>query len=425
MQEDLLQFIWKYNLYRPGALRTTEGEAVRVVHPGTQNRDAGPDFGMARIRLGDILLVGDVELHVRSSDWNRHKHDSDPAYGRVILHVVYEHDTQTLPGGIPVLELKGEIPPEVLDRYSHLIQTTAPLPCAGVLHKASDIVRSSWLSRMLVERWEHKLEQWQEELRQVGGDWNALFYRRLAANFGFKVNAAPFLLLAQSLPLNIVGRQSGLLQVEALVFGQSGLLSGSFADEYPKRLQAEYHFLRQKYSLSPIDPFLWKFLRLRPANFPTIRLAQFAALLHKSPQLLLTLDGLADTKSLVAELSVQAGEYWDRHYRWDDAPAIAAPKSLGTDAIHNIIINTVAPLRFLYAHTHGRSAEAESALGLLDSIPAENNNIIRMWSGYGWPPANAGGSQSMIGLYNNYCSRKRCLECAVGLSIIRAAGPDK
>ena len=424
MQEDLLQFIWQYNLYRPGNLRTTDGEAVQVIHPGTLNRDAGPDFSMARIRIGDITLVGNVELHIRSSDWLRHQHQKDPAYSRVILHVVDEHDRDEPPSGIPVLELKGHIPADVLDRYTHLIQTTALLPCAGVLHKASDIIRSSWLSRMLVERWEQKLGQWEDELRAAGGDWHSLFYWRLAANFGFKVNAAPFLLLAQSLPLKIIAKQAGLFQVEALIFGQSGLLSGSFSDEYPQRLRAEYHFLQQKYSLRPIDPSLWKFMRLRPANFPTIRLAQFAALLHRSPQLLSAMDAFPDLKSLTAALSVQASAYWNTHYRWDEAIQKTSTKTLGTDAVQNIIINTIAPLRFLYAHTHGRAAESEAALSLLDYIPPENNNIIRLWSGYGWTPEHAGGSQSLIQLYNNYCCRKRCLECAVGLSIIRS-GPDK
>src|SRR5438128_4352908 len=254
MQEELLQFIWRYNLYRPGGLYTTAGEAVQVIHPGALNRDAGPDFSVARIRIGDTTLVGNVELHVRTSGWMRHHHDTDPAYSRVILHVVYDHDSVALPGGIPVLPLKDHIPDEVIERYSNLIQTTAPLPCAGALHKVADITRSSWLSRMLVERWEHKLGQWEEELKQAGGDWHTLLYWRLAANFGFKVNAAPFLALAQSLPLKIIAKQTGLFQTEALVFGQSGLLSGRFSDEYPAGLQKEYLFLRQKYTLRPIDP---------------------------------------------------------------------------------------------------------------------------------------------------------------------------
>ena len=424
MQEDLLQFIWQYNLYRPGALLTSGGEAVKVIHPGTRNRDAGPDFSVARIRIGDTTLVGNVELHVRTSDWLRHHHDADPAYSRVILHVVYEHDMEVLPGDIPVLPLKEHIPYEVIERYSRLIQTTANLPCAGMLHKVADITRSSWLSRMLVERWEHRLGQWEDELKQAGGDWHTLLYWRLSANFGFKVNTAPFLFLAQSLPLKIIGKHANLFQIEALIFGQSGLLAGSFSDEYPQRLQQEYHFLQQKYSLKPIDPSLWKFLRLRPANFPTIRLAQFAALLHKSPQLFTAIGGLADVASLINALSVKASEYWNTHYRWDELQKRSTIKTLGADAMHNIIINTIAPMRFLYAHTHGQADVAEASLNLLDTIPAEDNNIIRMWAGHGWNPAHAGGSQSMIQLYNTYCIRKRCLDCAVGLSIIRL-GPDK
>src|ERR1043165_2369769 len=198
MQEALLQFIWQYNLYRPGELRSHLGEPIQVNHPGTLNRDAGPDFSMARIRIGDTLLVGNVELHTRTSDWKRHHHDNDQAYSRVILHVVYEHDTEDAPGGIPLLQLKQHIPEYVLERYSNLIQTTAALPCASALQRVNDITRSSWLSRMLVDRWEQKLGMWNEELQQAGGDWYTLFWWRLASNFGFKINAVPFLLLAQS-----------------------------------------------------------------------------------------------------------------------------------------------------------------------------------------------------------------------------------
>lgn len=424
MQEELLQFIWQYNLYRPGELYTSDAEDIQVIHPGTLNRDAGPDFSMARIRIGNTTLAGNIELHVRTSDWLRHHHDSDAAYSRVILHVVYQHDTDTLPGGIPVLQLEEHIPAEVIERYSNLIQTTAPLPCAGALNQVSDITRSSWLSRMLVERWETKLGQWEEELKQAGGDWHTLLYWRLAANFGFKINAAPFLLLAQSLLLKVIAKHGNLFQIEALVFGQSGLLAGTYTDAYPQQLQQEYYFLQQKYSLTPIEPSLWKFLRLRPANFPTIRLAQFAALLHKSPHLFTSAGDLQDIKSLAEALSVRASEYWNMHYTWDTPQKRSAPKSLGTDAVHNIIINTIAPIRFLYAHTHGLTNASEAALGLLDTMPAEDNAITRMWTQHQWEPAHAGNSQSLIQLYNNYCSRKRCLECALGLSIIRSR-PNK
>jgi hypothetical protein len=353
MQEALLQFIWQYNLYRPGDLITNTGEPLQVVHPGLLNRDAGPDFSMARIRIGKTLLAGNVELHVRTSDWLRHGHSDDPAYSRIILHVVYEHDMEHNPGTAPVLQLKEHIPTYVLDRYSSLIQTTAPLPCAAALGSVSDITRSSWLSRMLVERWEQKLGYWSEELQQAGGDWHTLFWWRLASNFGFKVNAAPFLMLAQSLPLRVITRQLSLLQTEALLFGQAGMLSGKFEEAYPQSLQQEYDFLRHKYSLHPVAPHLWKFLRLRPANFPTIRIAQLAALIHTAPALFTTISNQEGVAGLMRTLSVKASPYWDTHYRLDEAPSRKAVKALGTDAAHNIITNTIAPVRFLYAHTHG------------------------------------------------------------------------
>ena len=429
MQEDLLQFIWQYSLYRPTGLQTTSGEPVQVIHPGVRNSDAGPDFGMARVCIGSTILVGAVELHIRTADWLRHHHERDAAYKKVILHVVFQNDIADAPDNIPVLELKEHIPQEVLERYSNLIQTTAPLPCAGVLHKSSSIIRSTWLSRMLVERWQQKLGLWESELEHAGGDWQTLLWWRLSANFGFKVNSVPFLLLAQSLPLKVVTRQQSLLQTEALLFGQAGLLAGTFSDEYPQQLKEEYSYLQRKYSLSPVDASLWKFMRLRPANFPTIRLAQLAALIHQSPQIFTAISGDADVPALTTAMAVHASDYWKTHYRWGETAKRTTVKSLGTDAAHNIIINTIAPLRFLYAHQHGRSDESEQALALLEALPAEDNNIIRMWESHDWRPDHAGASQSLIQLYNDYCCSKRCLECAVGLSIIRASAgqlrPDK
>lgn len=420
MQEALLQFIWQYSLYRPAALYTQSGERVEVQSPGTRNTDAGPDFSMARVKVGETLLVGNVELHVRSSDWQRHRHDADTAYDRVILHVVYEDDGGHRREGLPLLELRDHIPEEVLQRYTDLIQTTAVLPCAASLGGVHDMTRRSWMSRMLVERWEQKLEQWAADLKQAGGDWHTLYWWRLAANFGFKVNAGPFLLLAQSLPLRLLLKQPGLLQLEALLYGQAGFLEGSFTDDYPHALQAEFAYLKTKYRLAPMEMGAWKFMRLRPANFPSLRIAQLAALLHRAPALIHSPGGSEDVAGLMQALSVPASEYWDRHYRFEDAPHVASRKMLGTDAAHNIIINTIAPIRFLYSHEQGRPRDAEAALQMLEALPAENNKITRMWATHGWASANAADSQSLIQLFNSYCSSKRCLECAVGLSIIRA-----
>lgn len=424
MQEKLLQFIWQYHLYRPDKLYTTTGEHVQVIHPGTLNTNAGPDFDTARIRIDKTILAGNIELHVRTSDWDRHGHQRDEAYHNLILHVVYEHDTQALPGNVSVLALKEHIPAFVIAQYTHLIQTTATIPCAHQLPKVKSIVRESWLTRLLVERWQQKLDNWQEEFMQCNNDWSVFLYRRMAANFGFKINATPFHLLAQSLPLSFLGKQHQLLQIEALIFGQAGMLGGTFADDYPQALQQEYRYLKEKYRLVPLPAHLWKFMRLRPANFPTIRLAQFAALVHQSLHLFTRIGEAGTPEQLIKLLDVRASAYWDNHYRFDDGYHKSSPKRLGADSVFNVIINTIAPVQFLYAHSQGQMKKSEAALQLLEQIPPEENRITRLWASHHWLAESAAQSQPLIQLFNHYCSRKRCLECAIGLGIIRS-GPDK
>ena len=424
MQEKLLQFIWQYNLYRPESLRTTEGQPVHIIHPGTLNTNAGPDFSKARIRIGATQLIGNIELHVRTSDWHRHGHQADEAYRRLILHVVYEHDTDILPNNIAVLVLKDHVPAFVLAQYSNLIQTTAPLPCAHHLNKVKSITKESWLNRLLVERWQEKLESWQQELQQCNNDWRTLLYWRMAANFGFKINSTPFLLLAQSLPLNFLSKQHQLLQIEALLFGQAGMLEGDLKDDYPQSLQKEYRYLQQKYNLMPISSHLWKFMRLRPANFPTIRIAQFASLVHRSLHLFMSIGAERDLVKLTGLLTVTASGYWDKHYRFDDGHHSSKLKKMGEDSVFNVITNTIAPIQFLYAHSQGNLKEGEAALQLLEAMPAEDNNVLRLWADNGWKAKSASDAQSLLQLYNQFCSRKRCLECAIGLSIIRSR-PDE
>lgn len=419
--EDLLQFIWQYALYRPDALTTTEGEQVTVVSPGIRNRDAGPDFSAARIRLNQTLFAGNVELHLKSSDWLRHGHQHDPAYDRLVLHVVYEHDTgPELPNHIPVLQLKDHIPDYVLAQYTSLLQTPAALPCQHRLHEIPEVIRESWLNRMLAERWEEKLGDWQLQLAQAGNDWRTLFYWRLAAAFGLNVNAQPFLMLAQSLALTLLAKHHhNLFQLEALLFGQAGMLTGDFTDDYPTRLQQEYRFLAQKYRLQSIPAALWKFMRMRPANFPTIRIAQLAALIHQSETLMAAMMQTGSYKALELQLSVKASAYWDGHFRFDTPTAVNSKKQLGEAAIQYLIINAIAPMQFLYHGEQGNLTAQEAALQLLESIPAEKNSRLTPWVEAGWQAGHAGHSQALIQLFTNYCSSKRCLECAVGLHLIR------
>lgn len=421
MNEMLLQFIWQNSLYNPSGLQTTLGEPITVIHPGKRNTHAGPDFEEARIKIGNTTLVGNVELHVLTSDWHKHQHSTDKKYDNIILHVVYTDDRPEETLAFPKLALAQHIPLYVIEQYTHLIQTTQPVACSRQLGGVSSIVKESWLSRLLAERWEQKLGDWKELLEQSAGDWRNLLYWRMAANFGFKVNATPFLMVARSLPVNVLAKhKDNLRQIEALLFGQAGMLEGSFSEAYPNELKAEYRYLRQKYRLQPIPSHLWRFMRMRPPNFPTVRLAQFAALVHQSLHLFSQIIERATVAEIYPLFQVKAGSYWDTHYRFDETQQRTYPKALGADSIDNIIINTIAPVQFLYAHYHGNTHDQERALQLLESVAPENNKIIAAWKEQNWVPENAAQSQALLQLFNNYCSSKRCLECAIGLKIIKS-----
>lgn len=420
MNEALFQFIWQYSLYNPIGLTTTDGDPVTIIHPGKINKHSGPDFEEARIRIGNTTLVGNVELHINTSDWEKHQHQHDEAYKNIILHVVYTHDTIG-EQQFPTIQLHQQIPTYVLHQYTNLIQTTQIIPCAKQLPIVKPITMESWLNRLLAERWEQKLGEWKELLDSTAGDWRQLLYWRMAANFGFKVNATPFLMLARSLPINILARhKDNLLQIEALLFGQAGMLNAQFVDEYPKQLQREYLYLQQKYSLAPISTHLWRFMRMRPPNFPTIRIAQFAALVYQSLHLFAHIVEAGTVSDIHPFLEIEASSYWDTHFRFDEALEDSSIKRFGSSSIQNIIINTVAPIQFLYANYQGNIARQEAALQLLTSVKPEQNNITKLWQGYGISAENAAQTQSLIQLFNNYCTNKKCLNCAIGLSIIKS-----
>lgn len=422
MNEALFQFIWQYSLYKVTGLVTEDGEPLTVMQCGRLNKDAGPDFLEGKIKIGNTILVGNIELHIKSSDWLKHGHQHDAAYQNLVLHVVYENDVPDVAGNTPVLVLKDHIPAHLIGKYSQLMDTPRKLPCAGQHQGVRDITKEGWMSRLLAERWEQKLADWNIMLENSAEDWRNLLYWRMAANFGFKTNAAPFLMLAQSLPINLpVKQRENLLQIEALLFGQAGMLDADFVDDYPRELQREYDYLKKKYSLRPIPAHLWKFLRMRPANFPTIRIAQFAALIHKSVHLFSQIIEAESIKQIEPLLDVTASSYWDTHFQFDVAQKQAAPKSLGKSSIDNIIINTIAPIQFLYAARQDTHILQERALQLPEAVPAEGNNITRLWEEHGWKAVNAAQSQALIQLYNNYCTPKRCLECTIGLNILKSA----
>lgn len=420
MNENLFQYLWKNALFRPGKLLSTELEPITVLHPGTQNRNAGPDFLEAKIKIGHTTWAGNVELHMRTSDWHKHRHAADPGYQNIILHVVYEDDEPLAGASFPTLELKGHIDQDVIDRYRQLMALNNNIPCATKLASVPDLIWNTWLDRMVAERWEQRLDEWHLLWLQAGNDWRTLLYYRLAANFGFHVNRDAFLELALSIPLNVlVKHRNSLLQTEALLFGQSGLLYADRQDDYMQSLEKEYHFLRRKYQLTPMVAHRWKFMRLRPYNFPTIRIAQFAMLVHKSMELFAQLMEIKKSKELLPLLDIRAGVYWDHHYRFGEFTKEMQPKHLGKDAVYNIMINTVAPMQYLYARLQGKSGLHENSINLLQSLPAENNKIIREWKGNGVLANDAAQSQALLQLFHQYCSTKNCLNCAVGNRLVR------
>lgn len=424
MNERLFQYLWKNSLFRPEELKTTSGELVVVIHPGELNPNAGPDFLDGRIKIGNTVWAGNIELHLNASDWKRHAHDSDPAYQNIILHVVLHNDEQGNSGNFPTLVLKDRFREEVLNRYRRLMAKEEKIACHQHIGNFPEIKWQSWLSRLLAERWEEKLGEWETLWQQSGKDWRQLLYYRMAANFGFHVNREPFLQLALSLPLQVLAKhRNQLLQLEALLFGQSGLLNAvSEEDDYTIALQKEYNFLRRKYELAPLAAYQWKFMRMRPSNFPSLRLAQFAMLIHKSLDLFSKMMEVRDAKEIYALLEVQAGAYWDNHYRLGVESKEATPKKMGKDAMSSIIINTIAPMQFLYARLQGVDNLVENSMSLLESLPPEKNNIIREWKTIGRQPKDAAESQALLQLFSGYCTAKKCLDCAVGSYLVKDSG---
>ncbi len=420
--EDLLQFAWRFGLYRGDGLETSQGEPIEILNTGIQNFNSGPDFEGARLRIANTLWVGNVEIHVRSSDWIRHHHHQDSAYDNVVLHVVYAHDeeiSRTDGSPIPTLVLGTRVKAEVLADYQRLMTNMNWIPCETLLERVEEVHRVSWLERMMVERLEHKTWQINDVLEASKGNWEETFYFFLARNFGFKVNALPFELLARAVPLTIVHKhRAASLQVEALYFGQSGLLPGRPEDDYPRLLLHEYGFLRKKWRLRPIDGYLWRFSRLRPQNFPTRRLAQFVALICQSSSLFskaLELRRPADALALFDLNDVP--EYWNEHYRFDKSSATVSPK-LGQQSIWNLVENTVVPFLFAYGRFIGDDRYMDTALALLENLPPETNAQVKRFNEIGLRSTNAAASQAVLHLKKMYCDGKKCLNCGIGIILM-------
>ena len=419
MPENLLHFIWQQKLFMRFEQFTTEGMKVEVIDTGRHNTDGGPDFFNAKIRIGEQIWVGNVEIHINSSDWYKHHHDSDTAYDNVILHVVLNADTQvrTTSGEIiPQCQLR--FPQSVKEKYLQWLVSDKFAACHDDIKNIPNIYIEDWKTSLLADRLLKKSKAIHDILSLYHNNWEETFYIVMAHYFGFHTNGAPFEMTAKSLPLSYIGKhRDNLFQIEALLFGQAGMLADNGEhDTYYTELRHEYNFLQNKFQLTPIDGSMWKFLRMRPDNFPTVRIAQFAALLHKSDHLFATLLGASDIEELQQIIDVNASEYWDTHYKFD-TPSIKRTKHLGINAINTIIINVVVPFLFAYGLEHDMPPYQERAEILLDNIPYEKNSIISNWKETGINVKSAADSQALIHLHEYYCTDKRCLHCRVAKAL--------
>lgn len=423
MKESFVQFIWRYRRIEQHQLWSTQREPIQIIDFGQYNTNAGPDFLQAKIKIDHTLWAGHIEVHVKASDWYRHQHDSDPAYQNVILHVVWEADTEIKGFNgqiIPCLELKPITTPALYKRYLKLARNPEKIPCQDLLPEVSDIKIQLWLDRLLVERLHEKTSYWEEELRLQKNDWEQVFFQALAQSMGLPVNKEPMEALAQRTPLRLLQKhREQLLQIEALLLGQAGLLNNrQFEEEYPQRLQKEYQFLGKKYQLVALSPLQWKFSRMRPSNFPSLRIAQLALLVQQSNYLFSKIIALQSVEEAYHALEVKTSSYWQNHYRLDQWSKQRREKKLGRSTIDLMLINTIIPFIFLYGKKMNLPNYTERALHLFEQIKPENNHLVRNWSARGILPENACQSQGLIQLYNHYCQHKRCLDCAIGTDII-------
>lgn len=417
MNEKLLQFIWQHQYFNRSDLKCDFGQDVSIIFPGYFNTDQGPDFLMARIRIGQTIWVGNIELHIRSSDWERHGHTQDWHYRNVVLHVVWMDDR---PGKskCPVLELKGRIPRLLLDQYEQWMQSPLYIPCHKKITSLHPAGWEGWKKQLLMNRLHRSGTRIREYLEESRQHWEESLWWLLARNFGLRVNSDAFESIARSVPLNFFSKLRGRTdQLEALLLGQAGLLSREFMEDYPRMLKNEYLFMREKFGLVPSSIPVF-FLRMRPVNFPTVRLAQLATLMNDQAGLFSRLREADSYRTVQHLFQVKASPYWDYHYLLDELTAYR-PKQLGEQMVQSIMINTVCPMLFTYGEWMKDNYQKEKALSWLKEIPAENNAIIRQYRTLGLEINETSSSQAILELKKYYCDEKRCLECAIGASILK------
>ena len=421
MNEKLLQFIWQHQYFNTQSLISTNNEQIKIINKGNYNTNQGPDFINATIVINEVKLIGNIELHVQASDFLKHNHQQDANYNNLVLHVVWENNlSQTVLPNIPTLELQDKVASTLLQHYSTLMENSNHLPCSHFLPALSEIGWLAWKESLLAARLTKKANEVLNTFYNAKSNWEETFWQLLAYNFGLKLNADLFKTIAKHVSNTTLSKhKNNLIQIEALLLGQANLLNNISDESYPKMLQKEYLFLKKKHQLVDIE-IQPMFLRMRPANFPTIRLAQLASLIQQSNHLFSYIKEIETIEQLKKMLHGTANDYWHYHYTLqDEASPKLKPKILGESMVYNLIINTIAPVLFAYGNYTKEDNYKEKAIHFLQQIPSENNSIITNWKNEKIEAKNALDSQALIELFKNYCTPKKCLDCAVGNKIMR------
>ena len=428
--EQLLQYVWKHKILPLECLETTDGKALEIIDPGLHNRNAGPDFFNAKLRIGNTMWVGNVEIHEHSRDWFRHGHDSDPAYDNVVLHVVEDDDCNvTNSRGEFIPQIKLCVPVTVTLNYKELLNADAYPPCYRIVPELSQLTVHSWMAALQTERLERKTLDIARRAERANGSWEDAYFITLARNYGFGINGDAFEQWAYNVPLNQVAHhRDDIFQIEAIFLGQAGLLDidaipakyqkEAMNDGYFNRLKNEYKYLAHKFSLTPMNRTMWKFLRLRPQNFPHIRISQLATLYHERKTSLSQLVECMNVDEMRHMLSTHVTEYWATHYTFG-AESASNSKSMSPFSINLLMINTAIPMLFAYGRHTCDDTLCDRAFDMLEQLKAEDNHIIRMWKECGLKVATAGDSQALIQLKNEYCDRKDCLRCRFGYEYLK------